>query len=109
MANNATFIAMDNVGDAGNEVVNRSGRLHGLWVHNDHTATQYLHLYDEVNANVDPTSDVGDIAVISIAGDTSEWIPITAEFLVGLVITASATSAAAGADATTVDVVVSYN
>ena len=95
-------------GDAADQAFAGRGYLHRMYVHNDDNATRWVHIYDAVNADVDPTTDAGDY-LYSVPADTA--ITIDLDFVVndGCVICASSTAAADGTASTALSFVLSWD
>lgn len=96
MAYNRTyFAALDNDGDANNDV--RIGRteIHWIFVHNGDDAPIFLNLYDALHANVTPASTAPTLS-LGVPAGVSLTIPLEITFDVGCNICASTTAAAGG-------------
>ena len=89
------------------EVVARRSKLAWLYVHNADTGTRWVHVYDDLAANVDPTTSAGDWRV-SVPAGTAIMIPFGSSLDTGLCLAASDSPAAGGVAATALSILVGY-
>lgn len=103
-----TFIAAVDVdGDAAMQVAGTDVTTYTIIVHNDHTADQFLHLYNSAHGATDPSMAAGDI-VIEVRTDTELVIPMHAHWD-ALTVAGSTTAAAGGSAATAMSLTVLHD
>lgn len=96
MYNRYVNLALDNDGDAANEVRVGKCEVHYIYVHNSDDATIFLNLYNAAHGEVTPAETAVTLP-ISVPAAWAGTIPINTTFSTGLTICASATGAAGGA------------
>lgn len=95
MNNFTHFPALDNDGDAGNQVGTGRKLVHWIFVHNGDDAPIFLNLYNAAHGDVTPASTAPTLSLgVPIA--TSLTIPLELDFSTALTICASTTAAAGG-------------